>query len=158
MSESLQKAMNRNTPYLQSPVDDLHSFYWVAQWVVLFNTYNKSRRSELEHEWQRDISDGDVTSKPSVARDIKQVYPKSGHSPITMEWAVFLKEWYNTLEKLSNDWIEEVVSDEAAIGTEAAGFFQKKFHIFAFRGLVDFMEVVSRHAVKLQSYNNFDTE
>ena len=158
MSESLQKAMNHKEDYLHSPVDDLHSFYWVAQWAVLFNNHNKSHRSPKEHKWQQYISDGQVEHKMSVASDIKQVYPMSGHSPITMEWAVLLKEWHASLEKLNTDWLEVRFSDEVTSGAATPEYFEKKFHIFAFRGLVDFMEVVQRHAVKLQSYNNFDTK
>ena len=37
MSDDLLEAAKLDIPYLQSPVDDLWSFYYVAQWAAVFN-------------------------------------------------------------------------------------------------------------------------
>jgi hypothetical protein len=42
MSEGLLKAARLNIPYFQSPIDDLWSFYYVAQWADVFNNANLS--------------------------------------------------------------------------------------------------------------------
>jgi hypothetical protein len=40
MSDGLLNAARLQKPYLQSPVDDLWSFYYVAQWAAVFNNMN----------------------------------------------------------------------------------------------------------------------
>ncbi|EEB95905.1 hypothetical protein MPER_05054, partial [Moniliophthora perniciosa FA553] len=69
MSYSLQTAMEQsNEQYLQSPVDDLHSFFWVTLWAVMFNELNRTR-SKGERIWQTKLF-GPASSKLSIVSDL----------------------------------------------------------------------------------------
>ena len=37
MSLAMRTAMDRGTPYMQSPTDDLQSFWWVTLWAAVNN-------------------------------------------------------------------------------------------------------------------------
>ncbi|KAJ7499360.1 hypothetical protein FB451DRAFT_1073565, partial [Mycena latifolia] len=52
MSLALQDATIHGTPYVQSPIDDIESFFWLAFWAVLFNTHNQNRSSN-ELNWRK---------------------------------------------------------------------------------------------------------
>ncbi len=39
MSTFARAALDHHKPFLQSPVDDLYSFYWVALWAALYNVH-----------------------------------------------------------------------------------------------------------------------
>ncbi|KAJ7364143.1 hypothetical protein DFH08DRAFT_267263 [Mycena albidolilacea] len=63
MSLSLHRAMTYSTDYLQSPVDDIESFFWLACWAVLFNNRSHNqKRSTMEIEWQEYLHSADYES------------------------------------------------------------------------------------------------
>ncbi|CAA7263345.1 unnamed protein product [Cyclocybe aegerita] len=82
MSPRLLESIEDGTRYLQSPVDDLFSVYWVALWAIL-NNIPTSRRSDYEVRWRRKIAEGsDARAAASVAI-CKLVDPEeTSHSPI----------------------------------------------------------------------------
>lgn len=69
MSQALYAAMSHGWPYLQSPVDDLHSFFWVALWTVIYNIHNEEHVSEDERGWQMDLT-GSIRTRALVATKI----------------------------------------------------------------------------------------
>ncbi|KAJ7903406.1 hypothetical protein B0H14DRAFT_3679709 [Mycena olivaceomarginata] len=60
MSLGLHDAMVEDTEYLQSPLDDLESFFWLACWAVLFNDCKTNeKRSKVETKWQQSLRNAD---------------------------------------------------------------------------------------------------
>ena len=56
MSQKLLDKMSVKRPYLHSPVDDLESFYYTAQWAAAFNDGTSGgRHEEGEIIWLRTI-------------------------------------------------------------------------------------------------------
>ncbi|THV06140.1 hypothetical protein K435DRAFT_883591 [Dendrothele bispora CBS 962.96] len=45
MSTPLRKAMEIGLPYLQSPLDDMHSFFWTALWTVMCNKVKRPKKN-----------------------------------------------------------------------------------------------------------------
>uniref|UniRef100_A0A0W0GDN9 Fungal-type protein kinase domain-containing protein n=1 Tax=Moniliophthora roreri TaxID=221103 RepID=A0A0W0GDN9_MONRR len=148
MSFYLQTAMERSDDqYLQSPVDDLHSFFWVTLWAVMFNGLNCTR-STTEKFWQGNLV-GSAASKLSVPHELR---PSTGNSPITEQMKPLLRDWYNAMQGLNDDW--SVVS-RLPDGIEAREWYLPHFHHFAFRGVVETLELMLKHHSTLLKYPPF---
>uniref|UniRef100_A0A0W0GCR8 Fungal-type protein kinase domain-containing protein n=1 Tax=Moniliophthora roreri TaxID=221103 RepID=A0A0W0GCR8_MONRR len=136
--------------YLQSPVDDLHSFFWVTLWAVMFNGLNRTR-SIKEKRWQGQLVNS-AASKASVVLELHPSPRSTGNSPITEQMKPLLIEWYDAMQKLNNDW--SVVS-RLPDGIEAREWYLLHFHHFAFRGVVETLQLMLKHHSILSKYPPF---
>jgi len=145
MSRSLRKAVNNSEPYIQSPVDEMHSFLWTAMWATLFNVKHLGKSSD-EVEW-RDCLRGDIDKRESVAVDILvgKVQRNNEYSPLLRSMIPVLKGWRDKLFSLDDDW-------DLMWGQQGSDPVSKKllFHRFAFRGVMDFVGVVMNEREALQ--------
>ncbi|KAJ7364142.1 hypothetical protein DFH08DRAFT_267247 [Mycena albidolilacea] len=98
MSIGLHRAMTDGTEYLQSPVDDIESFFWLACWAVLFNNHNE-KRSTKEIQWQKYLRSADYKSARSLSKlmlvtDLARpstIKERRERSPILTEFHPLLK-------------------------------------------------------------------
>ena len=107
MSFELLQAMRFGEPYLQSPVDDLWSFYYVAQWAAVFNNANlvtpiperlKQLRTHLAGSLQ------ERTTATNIITD-NRLKPAS-YGQFLANSCSFLSQWAAKLKILTRDWQE----------------------------------------------------
>ncbi|CAA7263347.1 unnamed protein product [Cyclocybe aegerita] len=151
VSSQFAQSMEDGTKYLQSPVDELFSVYWVALWAIL-NNIPTSRRSDYEVRWRRKIAEGsDARAAASVAI-CKLVDPEeTSHSPIVQQWSPVLKAWSQCLDRLEDDWrLQEArLSRRLKPENSRGDFYLPLFHYFALRGVADFLEMIKPHSTRL---------
>ncbi|KAJ7438455.1 hypothetical protein FB451DRAFT_1570222 [Mycena latifolia] len=154
ISYDLHYAMVRGKKYLHSPVDDLESFFWLACWAVLFNVYNDNKaRAEEEIDWQRYLKGAQYNLKTELIKQLHKYHPARETSPITTQLLPVLKEWEAALSKLNDDW--GMCRAEANNIAEPADFYTYHFHLFALRGVKDFLTIAERHRERLRACTPF---
>ncbi|KAK7033675.1 hypothetical protein VNI00_012675 [Paramarasmius palmivorus] len=154
MSFRLHIAMEDADPHLQSPVDDLHSFFWVVMWAVMFNANLKNVvRSKQEKHWQERLA-GRACNRMAVPADMASHRHRSDHSPIFKQMVGVLLEWYRTIEKLASDWLEEVLAREPDEDPDN-GWYPTHFHLYAYRGAAELLELMLKYQHTLIAYGSF---
>ncbi|KAF8206304.1 hypothetical protein K438DRAFT_468628 [Mycena galopus ATCC 62051] len=99
MSLTLHTAMIDDSPYLQSPVDDLESFFWLAVWAVLFNTHKDNQNgSQLETKWKAYLFGPEhhairVFAKTTLTAELRRSRENISWSPILREFHPLLNAW-----------------------------------------------------------------
>ncbi len=117
MSDDAREALEDGTPYLQPPVDDIYSFYWVALWATLRNTHFQSR-TERERAWLENINLS-RTDRMAVAAEIgpgrlQRALPT--FSPLLQSMWFLLKDWRGALNIRTSDWRNLEVRDAEVKG------------------------------------------
>ncbi|KAJ3502472.1 hypothetical protein NLJ89_g8873 [Agrocybe chaxingu] len=158
MSRGLLQSIELNFKYLQSPVDDLFSIYWVALWAILNNVHTE--RSEDELWWRMKITKG-YLHRSDASADIcklplRQWKQLQQHSPILQQWSPVLKAWFQSLDRLEDDWRNTVdPSYDVKPGNSPGEYYLPHFHYFALRGVADFLEMIQPHYTQLRTYPPF---
>lgn len=139
----------RTRSYLQSPLDDLESFYWVALWAVLFNVNNQKQRSPSENYWQRALVD--PGHRYSVPR-FPGYHPTDPElSPILQDWIPILRNWNRSIDAIQMSFLEVPDSSEGTDGR----FYFPEFHRFALRGVAEVLEILCKHCERLKTEARF---
>lgn len=158
MSLNLHDAMVNGSKYLQSPIDDIESFFWLACWGVLFNTHTSNQaRSNVESKWQGYLASAQYSSKTSLVRELRRQISTKGFSPISTQLLPLLKDWWTAQERLDLRWAEMLASaEDMPQSDERNVFYLKKFHLFALFGVKEFLSLAQRHISTLQTYKPFE--
>ncbi|CAA7263342.1 unnamed protein product [Cyclocybe aegerita] len=155
VSSKLAQSIERNSDYLQSPVDDLFSVYWVALWAIL-NNIPTSRRSDDELWWRKKIAEG-RRFRDDASVDICRLSPREwkSQSPIVQQWSPVLDSWFQSLDRLDKDWRRAADPPDDVKVENSRDFYLPLFHYFALRGVADFLEVIKSHYTQLCNYLPF---
>lgn len=136
-------------PYLQTPVDDMESFLWVAIWVALYNkTVEVAKLPLIERQWRRSIS-SDTTSREGVATEVgNPIHRLRGEkfNKILKDMGEFLGEWYEEAKKVRYEWTKLSLEIEHGIVTGDIPLILH-FDYFAYKAALAFLKPL----VKLQS-------
>jgi len=112
MSRGLILAACENEPYLQSPVDDLFSYFFVSLWAVIYHREDslgapagltRLRESLIRSTDSRTAATSDVASHTKLKVD--------RYGQFLVSCQPFLKEWYDKLDMLRAKWMELLDSD-----------------------------------------------
>ncbi|KAJ7690295.1 hypothetical protein B0H16DRAFT_1857212 [Mycena metata] len=159
MSLKLQRAMNKNTAYIQSPADDVQSFFWVMLWAVLFNNMDQ-KRSQDELDWRAEMEGADVRAKSGFvtvlnSEEFDPEFSSVEYSAVGAQLFPLLQVWWGKQMKLEADW-GNVLREAKRISPESqARFNLHHYHLFALRGVKEFLEIVDKYAAALKSYGQF---
>ncbi|KAJ7818263.1 hypothetical protein B0H14DRAFT_2373395 [Mycena olivaceomarginata] len=160
MALGLHDAMAENGKYLQSPLDDIESFFWLACWAVLFNDRNENKqRSQIETKWQESLLSGDPDIKRSFVGRLAEIAPSNSWSQILREFHPLFKAWWAVRSELQQRWtplVEEQVLQEMASDYRKQ-YLLYHFHHFALEGVKGFLSVAAQHHARLQSCKHFDS-
>ncbi|KAJ8503339.1 hypothetical protein ONZ45_g10942 [Pleurotus djamor] len=131
MSKPLLDSIEFSEFYLQSPVDDLCSFYYVGQWAALFNQGAEDQNRTLSPRFLklRNSVDGSAEARTSATADV-------GKSPL----GGILKHTLRSL--LVDNWIEAKAPGQDLVGAEAHQFYMPLFFKFAYRGVKEYLEIL----------------
>ncbi|KAJ4483014.1 hypothetical protein C8J55DRAFT_559832 [Lentinula edodes] len=135
---------------IQSPADDIESFLWVGLWSSLRNT-KFPHRAKKEIRWSRRIADGyafrettAINIQQSLGTIIKGV--PEPYSNMFRTMAPILSEWYDAIRQLRKDWI----LDWSETNHDDSKDVNLLFHSFAYRGVLDFIEIFQKHKEDLE--------
>ena len=153
MSRLLVKSLRYPEPHLHSPVDDLESFYYVAQWAAAFNDgavggrYNGNgieQFREMISGDQREMAIGDVRER------LKPLTAETKYGPFFAQSLHVLTPWRGELGSLTSDWVD--VTDKAfeLSEPEREKYLGKNFLIYGYRGVAEYLELVHKHRGSLQ--------
>ena len=146
MSDDILIASQYSRDYLQSPVDDLFSFYYTMQWAVVFHDQEFAakdipfdlkilRENLLGSRNDRCLTTNEITS-PSSLR------PHECGSFVA-RFQPLLRAWYWELQGLKADWKDCLYELE---GQETnAEIYIPLFSTFALRGVASLAELVYKY-------------
>ncbi|KAJ7727933.1 hypothetical protein B0H16DRAFT_247295 [Mycena metata] len=160
MSLALHRAMLENTKYIQSPADDVQSFFWVMLWAVLFNNMDQ-KRCPREVAWRAEMEGADVRAKGDFTARLnrEEFDPEfSGvkYSAVGVQLFPLLQAWWRKQRELEADW-GKVLREAKRISPEShARFHLHHYHSFALRGVKDFLEIMDEYRPTLKSYGQFE--
>ncbi|KAJ3515946.1 hypothetical protein NLJ89_g1437 [Agrocybe chaxingu] len=156
MSPRLLESIELNSEYLQSPVDDLFSVYWVALWAILNNTHT-SGRSDAEVRWRTKIAEGHLQRADASVKICALPLPQwKQHSLILQQWSPVLDTWFQSLDRLQRDWQNTVDPSYAEKpGISPGEYYLPHFHYFALRGVADFLAMIQPHYTRLCTFPLF---
>ncbi|KAJ3873037.1 hypothetical protein F5051DRAFT_478640 [Lentinula edodes] len=135
---------------IQSPADDIESFLWVGLWSTLRNTkFPNGAKKEIR--WSQSITKG-RTSRETTANDIQESLGTimkgvpEPYSNMFCTMAPILSEWYDAIRQLRKDWI----LDWSETNLDDSKDVNLLFHSFAYRGVLDFIEIFQKHKEDLE--------
>jgi hypothetical protein len=146
MSDDMLIAAEHRRDYLQSPVDDLYSFYYTLQWAAVFHDgefdgknipfeLKLSRENLLGSQMHRLFTTTRITAPSSLT-------PLAYGSVVTQCQPV-LRAWYLELQGLNENW-EECKLKLRGQETKA-DIYIALFSTFALRGVAALAEIVHKH-------------
>ena len=140
MSANLREALNSGRKYLQSPIDDLESFYHVFVWAILHNVGGQSFLTIAEKRRR------DKLSGTSGDRELAQKQLRKQRNTTLMRSDVqrLMNAWYSTQDALEEKWskIEDIFDWLTAGRYFARGtitvpqFREWSWHLIAFEGVL----------------------
>ncbi|KAJ3769434.1 hypothetical protein FB446DRAFT_812091 [Lentinula raphanica] len=163
ISQRLLDAVDDRLHYVHSPADDIESFFWVGLWSTLRNK-NFSRIFTTEQRYAASLATGS-TSREATASQIKlkssfiaaSRKQKEPYSDLFCTMAPVLGDWFTAINQLrfaveleNRDEEEEEDGEGHDIDPHLEEKLMLRFHRFAYRGVLDFMEIFEKHREHLQ--------
>ena len=146
MSDDMLSAAEDSLDYLQSPLDDLFSFYYTMQWAAVFHDRDFAAKDipyglkKLRENLLGDRRDRLVTT--SLIIDPLPLRPLE-YGSILANCQPVLRAWYSELRNLRVDW--KVLQFELEGQEINAEIYIPLFSMFALGGVASFAEVVYKH-------------
>jgi hypothetical protein len=146
MSDGLLTAARLGNHYLQSPVDDLWSFYYVAQWAAVFNNTNfpDSTLPTDDLKDLRDLISGSQYERCSGTRTITDPgLDPTEYGQFLVECSSILREWDSKLRQLTASWKAAKVN-----GLTDGDLYNARyphFRNFTNRGVLELLQLVQQH-------------
>ena len=154
MSLGLLGTLQVKRSYLHSPVDDLQSFYFTAQWAVAFNDgASGGIHDGAEIKWFREMIVGENRSRATFSvqnvlrpdtADIAEYGPFFVHS------LAVLSPWLAKLGAMVRDW-NHVMIRAKGLGEGMEKYLAQNFLISGYRGVGEYFELVHEHRESLQA-------
>ena len=146
MSDDILKAGDRGRDYLQSPVDDLHSYYYTMQWAAVFHDQGLAdkdipldlkllREDFLKSRHERSSATFEITS-PSSLDPLEYGSVLAHCQPV-------LRAWYLELQGLKDDW-KKCQSKLRGQETKAE-IYIPLFSTYAVRGVATLADIVHKY-------------
>jgi hypothetical protein len=147
------EAININRPYLQTPVDDLWSFYYVGQWAAAYSSkfLDPEKLSELLLRlrnnlagslYQRGHATGTVT-------DSEVQLLASDYGTFLVESQSLLAPWYSKLKRLSANWTNKMRSFTPAPEDRYKEYYPL-FKEYTRKGVVEYLRLLVEEYDRLE--------
>ena len=160
MSDRIRHAPYYEEFYLQSPVDDLESFFHVFVWAILHNEDSQNALSTQERECRDNLS-ASVEYRTVAQRDLRIIAPVA---PIISQLRGVVKAWDNTQEELQ--WKYNLIGSKygqlvanKSIGQDGIpeqAFWKWIWNLIAYEGVQRIVEIIYSHRDKLTAYPSFN--
>jgi hypothetical protein len=145
MSDGLLDAIRLNEQYLQSPIDDLWSFYYVVQQAAVFNNvqFASSTPPARLLDLRRLIGGSQMERAHGKLTIISASLRESECGRFLMECLPILREWDSRLQQLTGDW-KDIEMDGLASGDSYEAYYPH-FRDFTMRGVLELTGLVQQH-------------
>jgi len=137
MSRGLFDRVATEQGYLRSPVDDLESCFWVAFWSVVFNRGHEQSFSRYECLIRERLANA---MKDAAGGQLGYAALGSHCSDIMKRFNPVLDAWWKRVRDNGGYRNPGVQVVPRSVGRE---YYLSHFHLFALRGVVDILEVIS---------------
>ncbi|KAF7316186.1 hypothetical protein MIND_00136800 [Mycena indigotica] len=144
MSLELSGAFTSRQPYLHSPVDDIYSHFFVAQWAAVFH------RLPAEHDVDSISLNRlrtELSTQQAAATD--KISGLAVHAPDVVKYGSFLcecgslfKAWKARLSTLDTDY-RGAIYKVTDLNKNNEELLKSLFMTYAYRGVADYMEVLA---------------
>ena len=146
--------------HLQSPIDDLESFYNVFVWAVLHNEHSQDALSVREKRYRDELS-GSVESRGYAQWTLQKEIPIA---PIVSQLHGIIRAWGRTQEELQRKYnvIESKCSEVAAKksfgqdGTTEQAYWKWAWNLIAYEGVQRIVEIIYSYRDELATYPSFN--
>jgi len=139
------------SPYLHSPVDDLESFYYTAQWAAAFNDgASGGRFNGPEIQEFREMIAGGERARATIK--LSSLAPFSAEAKYGLFFARSLRvltPWRLKLFTLRQEWSDVLHSASLRDGNDNEEYLRLNFYIFGYRGVVEYLQLVHKHRESL---------
>ena len=149
MSDGLLRAMERGAGYLQSPVDDLFSFYFTMQWAAAFNNekFPKAEAIPFDLGCLRQSLSGNKEERSWATHEIidPAELEEDRYGQFLVSCQLFLQSWYPSLQVLNAEFRKchsQLQNSKLASESDA---YTALFSIFALKGVTQLAELVHSH-------------
>jgi len=156
MSHNLVDTLRSSSSYLHSPVDDLESFYYTAQWAAAFNdgAMGGKRDGASIREFREKISgDGRLTATHALmlkGPDFwRQEQQQQRYGAFFANSTVILRPWFGKLITLAIDWQSVLIQARKLEGTEKE-YLADSFLVFGYRGVAEYLQLIHEHRELLE--------
>ena len=153
MSRRLVSTLRTANPYLHSPVDDLESFYYTAQWAVAFNDVAGGKRHDgIKIQRFREIIGGSERELANVMvrDDLRPIRSEAQYGPFFAQSLHLLAPWRFKLSELGSDWYDVLDNAASRDGEDKERFLGLNFLIYGYRGVTEYLQLVHEHRASLQ--------
>ena len=143
MSDGLLIAATYSRDYLQSPVDDLYSFYHTLQWAAIFHNQEfVAKKVPFELQLLRKSLLGDQNSRSFATSKITALLPLTPlkYGSVLAICQPVLRAWDLELQRLEIDWTNCQLALERQ--KTVAEIYVSLFTTFAVRGVAALAELV----------------
>ena len=145
MSDGLLDAAKYCCDYLQSPIDDLYSFYNTLQWAVVFHNQEFADKDNLVPPYLNGLREnllGDQSNRSFATSKITNRLPLRPHvcGSVVANCRPLLRAWISELQDLESDWMECQYALERQ--KTVAEIYVSLFTTFAVRGVAALAELV----------------
>ena len=153
MSQNLVDVLWSSKSCLHSPVDDLESFYYTAQWAAAFNDGASGKK--YDGGWIREFREkisGD--KRLSAFREVQTRYPETWEEE---EYGAFfansvalLHPWLKKLDILTADWLRLMMQGKKLEDTKMKEHLTDSFLVYGYRGVAEYFELIHEHRASLK--------
>jgi len=155
MSRTLVATLRDPSPYLHSPVDDLESFYFTAQWAAAFNDGASGGRHDGDdiRRFREMISDGRRTSAiDSVLLKSYDFWKRreQGYGPFFTHSVALLGPWLEKLNILIKDCSSMIEQVEDLDDAKIKDHLTYNFLVYGYRGVGEYFELIREHRALLE--------
>ena len=133
--------------HLQSPVDDLWSFYYVAQWAAAFNCSQFPRDDDIPPKWKKlqDRLDGPLDNRNAASMEHGFI-TEAKHGRFMFRCEELLAEWYRMMGQLESDYMRRFEElDQKEIEENSYKIYYPLFREFTDRGVLEYLGLVAKH-------------
>ena len=159
MSRIVREALADGNIYLQSPVDDLESFFHVFVWAILHNERSQKSLSPMEQKY-RDMLHGDWADRTAAQSSLLSIVSSSA---IITQLQDVAEAWSNVQTKLRKKYGHIEVLYRSLVAKGQSGITEQAFcrwawNLIAFEGVQRILDVIYKHRERLKKCPEFNQD
>ena len=153
MSAGLVDTLRRPGPYLHSPVDDLESFYYTAQWAVACNdgaSGGKYKGTGIQRFREMIAGEERARATALVHYVLDPVTAEEEYGPFFAHSLTLLSPWFAKLATMVRSWNGVMHRAAKLDGKDKEKYLGSNFLIYGYRGVTEYFELLREHGASLQ--------
>ena len=154
MSPRLLDTLQFSQSYLHSPIDDLQSFYFTAQWAVAFNdgaSGGKHKGAEIKRFREMIVGEKRDRATSMVRNELSPDTANiAEYGPFFVHSLAVLSPWLEKLGAMVRDW-NHVTIRAKGLGKDMEEYLAPHFLIYGYRGVGEYLELIHEHRESLQA-------